>query len=268
MLSNGLEVVKSLSGDSKPEDESTSASVWLDLFSQVFVVFDLSMLFPVSIIILSLTPLVLFMIMWILYQSDKLYFFSSKKKICEEAALEPVLLGGTRGIMRFQLAFLFAAAVVCGSGLLLSTYNPFVIYANGYAVCAMMVSLFYLVFWVFAVAADRFRPSALHRGYATLSLFGYSWNTSFFTTIVSKQLRLAFGYPFVLLETVLFIAALITLLELFALPTKTKFAQSKFLCRASDYHPVSLLYILQPVMSMKCAACTDANLEQNFRYPR
>ncbi|ETS77026.1 hypothetical protein PFICI_10900 [Pestalotiopsis fici W106-1] len=226
MLSNSIEIVKYLSRDLELPDDEASNGVWFDVLSQVFVAFGLNELFAVSVTLLAATPLILLLIAFILQRSDKYYFFSFKKTICEEAVLEPVLLDSTRGIFRFPVAVIIATGVVVVSVMILNTYNPFAIYANAYTVWATTISLFYLVFWAVMTISNDVRPSALHRGYVIFWLFTILWIALTIITALEHQFHLAMGYPFILLEAVVSIAAIISLLELCALPTKTKFAQS------------------------------------------
>jgi hypothetical protein len=228
MLSSSIEIVKSLSQLPQSSDDGTSTGVWFDILSQFFVVTGLSELFAGSVTLLVSTPLLLLLITFILQRSDKYYFFSFKKNVCEEAALEPVILDSTRGIFRFPIALITAIGVVVASVFLLHAYNPFAIYTHEYTVWGMTISLFYLVFWAVMAAANDVRPSALHRGYSMFWLFLISWITLIIITAMEQQFHLTLGYPFVLHQAGISIAAIISLLELCALPTKARFAQSEF----------------------------------------
>jgi hypothetical protein len=89
----------------------------------------------------------------------------------------------------------------------------------------MMLSLFYFVFWAIMQSANFARPSALHRGYANIWLFIFSWAALVSITVLEDRFGIASGYIFVWLELVTFLATLITLLELLALPKKQSWAQ-------------------------------------------
>lgn len=228
MLSSSIEIVKSLSQLLESSDDGISTGVWFDVLSQFFVVTGLSELFAGSVTLLVSTPLLLLLITFILQRSDKYFFFSFKKNVCEEAALEPVILDSTRGIFRFPIALISAIGVVVASIFLLHAYNPFAIYTYEYTVWGMTISLFYLVFWAVMTAANDVRPSVLHRGYSIFWLFTILWILLIIITAVEQQFHLSLGYPFVLYQAGISIAAIIGLLELCALPTKAKFAQSEF----------------------------------------
>lgn len=90
---------------------------------------------------------------------------------------------------------------------------------------AMMASLFYFVFWTIMAGANFARPSALHRGYAIIWLFAISWFIEVVNTVFEDRFRIAAGYTFVFFHAATFLATLITLCELFALPSKMSFAQ-------------------------------------------
>lgn len=84
----------------------------------------------------------------------------------------------------------------------------------------MMVSLFYFSFWAIMRGADFARPSALHRCYVQIWLFVLGWAALVAVTVAEDRLRIAAGYMFVFLQSSVFLAVLISLCELFALPKK------------------------------------------------
>jgi hypothetical protein len=88
----------------------------------------------------------------------------------------------------------------------------------------MMLSLYFIVFWWIMRGADFIRPSALHRGYAFLWTFIIGWGILVAATVFEDRFRIASGYMFVFLESGVFLATLISLCELFALPTKSEYA--------------------------------------------
>lgn len=90
----------------------------------------------------------------------------------------------------------------------------------------MMLSLFYFSFWVFMRGADSVRPSALHRGYVFIWLYAITWVLLIGVTVLQDRFRIASGYPFVLLHAATFFCLLISLCELFALPTKRDFSDA------------------------------------------
>ncbi len=68
------------------------------------------------------------------------------------------------------------------------------------------------------------RPSALHRGYAFLWMYIMGWTFLVAATVFEDRFQIATGYIFVFLESALFLAAVVTLCELFALPKKSEYA--------------------------------------------
>ncbi|KAH9909581.1 peptidase family M28 family [Xylariomycetidae sp. FL2044] len=239
MLSNSLHTMKHLSGDAsrhfigersdrdrkKVQNGKGSTGVWFDIFGQTFALFELRTLFAWSLTLLIVTPLTLMLMTYLLIRNDKYYFFSARKSAYEGSVLEPVMLGGRRGIIRFPLALIVSSALVVGSAYLVTKVNPLIVYSSEYAVWAMMLSLFYFAFWTIMAGANFARPSALHRGYAILWLFVIGWAVLVANTVFEDRFRVAAGYIFVFYHSAIFVAAFITLCELFALPTKTSFAQ-------------------------------------------
>lgn len=90
----------------------------------------------------------------------------------------------------------------------------------------MAVTLNFSVFWFIMRGADFVRPSALHRTYAYFWLFILSWAILVGVTVLEDRFQIASGYMFVFYEIAIFFALAISLVELFALPTKTQFAAS------------------------------------------
>jgi hypothetical protein len=89
----------------------------------------------------------------------------------------------------------------------------------------MMVSLFYFAFWAIMRGANFARPSALHRTYAQIWLFIIGWAMLVAVTVAEDRLRIGAGYLFVFLQSAIFLALLIALCELFALPKKATWAE-------------------------------------------
>jgi hypothetical protein len=89
----------------------------------------------------------------------------------------------------------------------------------------MSISLFYFSFWAIMRGSNFVRPSALHRGYVIIWLFILGWAVLVAVTVAEDRLRVGAGYMFVFFESAVFLATLITLFELFALPKKTAWGQ-------------------------------------------
>ncbi|KAK0719871.1 hypothetical protein B0H67DRAFT_485469 [Lasiosphaeris hirsuta] len=210
---------------SKVPNGSPSDGVWFDLFGKGFVLFGLRGMFAWSLTVLVATPLILVVITYILHKLDKYYFFTSSVRTYDQPDYETVSVGGWRGLFRFPIAITVAGALTLGSALLLKKVNPFIIHGSRFSVWAMMVSLFYFTFWSVMRSANFARPSALHRGYVIIWLFIIGWVVLVAVTVLEDRLRIGAGYMFVFLQSAVFLAAFISLCELFALPKKTTWGQ-------------------------------------------
>ncbi|KAI1201115.1 hypothetical protein F5X97DRAFT_59090 [Nemania serpens] len=239
MMSNSLHTMKSLSGNTgqtfigsrgdkdrnKVPNGRGNSGVWFDLFGKTLALFELRTFFAWSLTLLIATPLILAAITYLLVRRGKYYFFSATVSPYEGAVLDPINLGGRKGMFRFPFAVAVAGALVVGSAYLVTKINPLIIYSSEYAVWAMMISLFYFVFWTIMASANFARPSALHRGYSILWLFAIAWLLEVVNTVFEDRFRIAAGYTFVFFHAATFLAAVITLSELFALPSKMTFAR-------------------------------------------
>ena len=88
----------------------------------------------------------------------------------------------------------------------------------------MALTLNFCVFWFIMRGADFVRPSALYRTYTYFWMFILGWIVLVAVTVLEDRFKIASGYFFVFYEIAFFFALAISLLELFALPTKTQFA--------------------------------------------
>lgn len=148
MLSSSLHTIQSLSGDTgqtfigeradgdrkKVWNGRGSDGVWFDIFGKGFAVFDLRTMFAWSLTLLIATPLILISLTYILIRKDKYYYFSARRSAYEGSELDPIMLGGRKGLSRFPFALLVAGALVIGSAYLITKINPMVIYSNEYTV--------------------------------------------------------------------------------------------------------------------------------------
>ncbi|KAI0205361.1 hypothetical protein F4808DRAFT_282056 [Astrocystis sublimbata] len=239
MLSNSLHTMKVLSGNTgqtfigrrgdqernKVPSGRGNSGVWFDLFGKSLALFELRTFFAWSLTLLVASPIFLAAITYLLVRQGRYYFFSSTVSPYEGAVLEPIKLGGRKGLLRFPFALGVAGALVVGSAYLVTKINPLIIYSSEYAVWAMLLSLFYSVFWTIMASANFARPSALHRGYCTIWLFALAWLLEVANTVFEDRFQIAAGYTLVFFHAATFLATAITLLELFALPSKMSFAQ-------------------------------------------
>ncbi len=88
----------------------------------------------------------------------------------------------------------------------------------------MMISLNFCSFWFILRGADAVRPSALTRGYAYMWMFVLGWCILVGVTVFEDRFNIASGYIFVFYEIAIFFALVISLCELFLLPTKSQYA--------------------------------------------
>jgi hypothetical protein len=206
--------------------------VWFDLFGSFFAVFALRTLFAWSLTLLIASPLILLLVTFVLVKKDKFYFFAgSVKPVGHET--EAVSLKGWRGASRFPIALIAAGAVTVGAAFLVVKYNPLIIYSSQYAVWTMSSTLFFCVYWFLMAGANFVRPSALHRGYALLWMFLIGWAVLVAATVYEDRFHISSGYIFVFYVASIFLANFISLVEMFALPTKTSVVD-----QAHDEHEI------------------------------
>jgi hypothetical protein len=200
-------------------------AVWFDFFGRAWAAFPLRGLFAWTLTLLIVTPLVLFLLTVLLIKQDKYYFFAGSVDKNSDVGDDKMPLGGWRGFFRFPVALVFASAVTIASLLIIGKYNPLIIYSSGYALWAMAISIFYACFWLIARGSSYMRPSALHRGYSIMWLFVLTWAFQIFVAVAEDRMHIGAFYFAALFHTSVFVALLISLLELFAIPGKKNFVQ-------------------------------------------
>ena len=247
MLSTALSTMKALTQDTSSTFEGENPSkgkvpsgsgtvgVWFDLFGRAFAVFRLHTLFALSITLLVVAPLVLIILGLILLQVDKLYLFSSSKHHHHSEGDDTIPLQGWRGLFRYPIIFILAAAADVGLAFLVTKINPFIIYSSPYAVWSMMLSAWVFVVWFLSRAADFARPTALHRAYSLLWMFAGGWLVLVFVTVLENRFDIAAGYFMVFYFAAILLATMIAFLELFGLSRKSEYAND-FECHDNENH--------------------------------
>lgn len=233
MLSSALSTVQGLASDTSSNFDGNNAepgkvasghgsdAVYFDLFGEFLVVFSLGTLFALSVTLLVAAPLVLIIIGVILYRYDKLYLFSSSKT--HPRLEEQVRLQGWRGLGRQPVIFVFGTAAVIGIALLVTKLNRYVIYSSPYAIWSLIISTWIFITWFVSRAIDFWRPSAFHRVYALLWMFVGGWLILVATTVLERRFQIGGGYVIVIYFAAVFLATMISFLELFGLPRKSQY---------------------------------------------
>lgn len=88
-----------------------------------------------------------------------------------------------------------------------------------------MLCAYFSVAWFFLAGADRVRPTALHRLYCLIWLYALSWVVLVAVTVGENNYQIASGYLMVIYNASVFVALLISYLELLALPKKSDYVE-------------------------------------------
>lgn len=236
MLSGALATMQGLTSDTSSMFDGESAgkgkvhsgkgseAVWFDLFGRGFAVFKLRTLFALSVSLLVTTPIILIVTGAVLYRFDKLYLFSGSKHHHHAEGDDTVPLYGWHGFFRYPITLVVASAAVVGLAFLVTKVNPYIIYSGQYAVWSMMMSAWLFVAWFILRAIDFVRPTALHRAYSLLWMYLGGWVLLVIATVLEQSLKLGGVYFMVFYFCAIFLATLISFLELFALPPKSEYA--------------------------------------------
>ncbi|KAI9852364.1 MAG: hypothetical protein M1838_000886 [Thelocarpon superellum] len=230
MLSAALATTQVLTSDASPVPSAQKAhdtgsdGVWFDLFGRAFAVFELHTLFAVSITLLAATPIVVILLAVLLYRQQRFYFFAVTTHEPNDPFGEPVALHGWRGFFRFPAGLVVGTGVVVGLAYWVNRANPFIVHSSPYAVWSLMLTAFLSLSWLVVHSATRIRPSALYRAYALSWMYLLVWLALLGTTIIEGSLGVAGGYPMMFYFASVFLAYLVSLLELFTLPRIVDYA--------------------------------------------
>ena len=243
MLSNSLATMESLTSDETPpfdrskadEEAVGSEGVWFDLYGRAFAVFQLDVLFGISVGLLVAGPLILIVLQIILTRSGKWYPFSRKQHFDYEetdGTIPGLPSDGFRGFFRPIATIIISTTVIVALAFLLAKVNPYVIYGHEYTTWTMMLTVFAAVSWFSLRAADFTRPTALQRFYILLWMYIISWIFLVGITILERNYDIAGGYWIVIHSATVFLALFIAYCELFTLPSKSSYAQ--FIAESGD----------------------------------
>jgi hypothetical protein len=238
MLSAALDTTKAMTSYSGSEFSGSSDhgleranadrgsyGVWFDLFGRAFAVLKLHDLFALSVTLLVAAPILLIILEVIISRLDKWYPFTRKQYLHNSDDDEPVSFSGFRGFFRFPIVFSVASACVVALAFLMTKINPYIIYSSEYAVWSMMLAAWFSISWFLSTMADKVRPTALSRMYTLLWIYVISWIALVFVTIGENNFNIASGYFMVIYNASVFVALLISYLELLALPKKKKYVE-------------------------------------------
>ena len=124
----------------------------------------------------------------------------------------------------------------------------------------MMLSAWFFIAWFFSRGADAMRPSALHRMYSLIWLFIGSFVLLALVTVFVNNYQVVAGYPALFYFAAVFVALLISYLELFFAPSKSAYA--RHLEQADDSRPNSES-ASRPLTGSTSAARSDAVVDDD-----
>jgi len=227
MLGQALDTVKGMSEDKTDDDAlegRTAPGVWFDILGDSFGVFRLPTIFALTMCLLTITPVLLGAVVFILFQRKKLYLFSKAGKDATGSPLVP--LSGWKGFFRYPIAFILATGIVSAIAYLIYKVNPMIAYSSTEAIWSCLLSLWFVVAWTSLNAAAVWRPSASHKIW-TLSWQWFGWWLMLIAVAVAQD-RYEIGGLYFLLTFYggVFVALIISIVGLFTLPAKDELIAS------------------------------------------
>lgn len=191
--------------------------------------------FIISVILLIAPPIVMGLTFLLLSQFGKLYMFSNipitsghdeHMSAIREAYREENTTKGYHGISRYPFAFAIASAITFAVAHVLAKLNPFIVYSSLYSVWALHITLWLFIVWAFVTTCDWTRPTALYRAYTWLWQFVGWWCCLVYVAVLQAQQSIGGGYFVPVFYFGSFIAAWISILEMFTLPAQFDLSES------------------------------------------
>ncbi|KAH8880923.1 hypothetical protein GQ53DRAFT_889425 [Thozetella sp. PMI_491] len=220
MMESGIMTVKSMAN--APENQfagNGTDGVWFDTFGNSFSLMSLTSVFGWAVAMLVVSPITLAAITVMLIRADKYYLFSGRFQHRRDAG--SVSVNGWNGFFRYPIALIVAILAVIVAGFIVVRGNPFVVYGNEYTVWVMSLSIFFFAFWAVSARATLSQSTYLHRAYATFWLYGITWALLIPVAYLLGKSKIGAGFSIVIIHTLMFGAALVSLGELFFLPPKS-----------------------------------------------
>ncbi|KAE9992367.1 hypothetical protein EG327_009321 [Venturia inaequalis] len=240
---------------------SGTESVWFDVFGKAFAVFQLHTLFAISVTMLVVTPLILIALNVWLSKIDRWYLFARKSYSSSEED-DSVPIYGWKGFFRFPIVFVIATAALVGLAFLVTKINPYITYSSQYSVWSMMLTAWFVIAWFLLRGCDEVRPSAFQRTYALFWMYIGGFVVLAGATVLENNFSIAGVYFMVIYVAAVFLALLISYLELFALPRKTAYAQI-----INDSYDNSTPHMSASLVSSRPLTATQDNDERSVNRP-
>lgn len=176
--------------------------------------------FAFTITLIVVPFVVVLATMWALDHIQKLYYFSNTPydPPPPEHSLAAKTTRGWRGCFRFPVAFVAAGGGVLGMAFLLNKVNPMIVYSSQYPVWACMLATWWVIAWVVLRGADVVRPTALARGYGFLQQWVLWFVLMIGVALGIGKYHLGSGYWVLAFYSGVFLSAMVSLLEMSALP--------------------------------------------------
>lgn len=273
MLSAALETTKALTSSSGDEFEGEGREglvssgtgtdgVWFDLFGRAFAILEAHTMFVLSVTLLVVGPVFLLLALFTLYKTDRLYIFTGARLYHHPEGDEEIPLFGWRGFFRYPFILIASSAVPVAFSYLLTKFNPLIVHSSDWAVWSMMFSSWIFVAWFLSCVADFARPTALTRLYAYFWMVIITWALLVVNVVFEEHMHLGGGYFTLFYFASVFLAALISYLELLTLTRKSTYCHEKM--DPSRRDSMSTSQMLAPdARSSNTAESPDQNAEND-----
>ncbi|KAK9468401.1 hypothetical protein V1512DRAFT_259389 [Lipomyces arxii] len=156
MLTTSIETVDSMANDPDLDNSSKSKPVFFDLFGSALFVAPVQTFFIVDTVMLVVSPIILFLLLFGLAKSRKLNM-------------------GKRGWGRFPLAIILSTAILFGVLVGLRYANGLIIYSHVGLPFIALASLYFVLNWFFLAAAHRLYPVRHQKFKVLIELFFLWW---------------------------------------------------------------------------------------------
>ncbi|KAK9453127.1 hypothetical protein V1511DRAFT_490034 [Dipodascopsis uninucleata] len=170
MLTASIATVDSMANDPNIDNSSKSKAVFFDLFGSALFVAPVQTFFVVDTVLLVVTPIILFLLLFGLAKSRKLHL-------------------GKRGWVRFPVSLIVSTAILFGVLVGLRYANGLIFYNHAGLPFISLASLYFTLNFFFLAGAHRVKPVRHQKFKILLELYFAWWIVMVYANVMENSMR-------------------------------------------------------------------------------
>ncbi|KAK9460615.1 uncharacterized protein V1516DRAFT_665011 [Lipomyces oligophaga] len=217
MLTTSAATVDSMANDPNLDNSSKSKAVFFDLFGEALFVAPVQTFFVVDTVMLVVTPIILFLLLFGLAKSRKLNL-------------------GKRGWGRFPASIIISTAILFGVMMGLRRANGFILYSHVGLPFIALFSLYFVLNWFILAGAHRFKPVRHQKFKVLLELYFLWWIVLVYANVEENRMSGTGLYWITFNFVGVSVALLLDIIALYFEPPAPMYFMSRAEVIGSDQH--------------------------------